>query len=278
MNTPSFLEKAEEIMELPEFKRLVDVVKALRHPQTGCPWDLEQDHKSLVRFLIEETFEFKEAIESENFKEMEDEAGDVLLQVLLHAEIASESNRFDIESVSKNLADKLVRRHPHVFDNDEGKSISTKEVKENWEKIKAEENQTKTKRAIKRKVLYGPSLKVAENIGHKTQGLNFDWENAQQVSWKVEEEWQELKEELMSTELNKERIAEELGDFLFSAAQLARHLNLDPEDLCQRANKKFLDRFYKMEDLLIDEGKSFEGMTQEELDQYWSQVKINEKK
>ncbi|MCR9203609.1 MAG: nucleoside triphosphate pyrophosphohydrolase [Halobacteriovoraceae bacterium] len=264
-------------MELPEFKRLVEVVKALRHPDTGCPWDLEQDHQTLVRFLIEETFEFKEAIEKSDFKGMEDEAGDVLLQVLLHSEIASETNQFNIESVSKNLADKLVRRHPHVFDNEEGKSISTQEVKENWEKIKAEEKQSKKKRAIKQKIIYGPSLKVAENIGHKTKDLNFDWENPQQVSWKVEEEWQELKEELMSTELNKERIGEELGDFLFSAAQLARHLDLDPEELCQKANKKFLNRFHKMEDLLNDEGKGFEGKTQEELDQYWSQVKMNEK-
>ena len=265
-------------MELSEFKRLVEVVKALRHPQKGCPWDLEQDHKSLVPFLIEETFEFKEAIDGEDFKSMEDEAGDVLLQVLLHAEIASETNKFDIESVSKNLADKLVRRHPHVFDNEEGKSISTQEVKENWEKIKSEEKQSKKKRAIKQKVIYGPSLKVAENIGHKTNGLNFDWEDAQQVAWKVEEEWQELKEELMATELNKERIGEELGDFLFSAAQLARHLDLDPEELCLRANKKFLKRFYQMEDLLLAEGKSFDGMTQEELDHYWSQVKLEEKK
>lgn len=264
-------------MELPEFKRLVDVVKALRHPQTGCPWDLEQDHKSLIRFLVEETFEFKEAIEKDDIKAMEDEAGDVLLQVVLHAQIASESKKFDIESVSKNLADKLIRRHPHVFDNQEGKSISTQEVKENWEKIKAEEKKSKIKRAIKQKVIYGPSLKVAENIGHKTKGLNFDWENAQQVAWKVEEEWQELKEELMSTELNKARIGEELGDFLFSAAQLARHLDLDPEELCQNANKKFLNRFYKMEDLLTADNKKFENMTQEELDTYWSQVKINEK-
>lgn len=264
-------------MELPEFKRLVEVVKALRHPEKGCPWDLEQNHQTLIPFLIEETFEFREAIENGDFKGMEDEAGDVLLQVLLHSEIASETDQFNIESVSKNLADKLVRRHPHVFDNNEGKSISTQEVKENWEKIKAQENQSKKKRAIKQKIIYGPSLKVAENIGHKTKGLNFDWEDAQQVAWKVEEEWQELKEELMSPELNKKRIGEELGDFLFSAAQLARHLDLDPEELCQQANKKFLKRFYEMEDLLTEEGISFEGKTQEELDQYWSQVKMKEK-
>lgn len=264
-------------MELNEFKRLVQVVKALRDPKTGCPWDLEQTHQSLIRFLIEEAFEFKEAIESGDYNSMKDEAGDVLLQILLHAQIASESQKFDLETVSKNLADKLIRRHPHVFNNESGERISTERVKENWEKIKLEERGGKISRAIKEKILYGPSLKVAENIGHKTNKLNFDWEDASQVAWKVEEEWQELKEELMvQSDNNKKRIGEELGDFLFSAAQLARHLGHDPEELCQQANKKFLKRFYSMEDKLLADGKNFAGMTQEQLDQYWTAVKSDE--
>lgn len=260
-------------MKLDEFSKLVDVIKALRDPETGCPWDLEQTHKTLLKYLTEESYEFAEAVEKNNSQEMADELGDLLLQVLLHAQMGSERQDFDIESISKGLADKLIRRHPHVFDNPENKKLTPEEVNENWHKIKQVEKQQKSQRAIKEKIIYGPSLKVAENIGHKTNKLNFDWEDASQVAWKVEEEWQELKEELMPSQINKERIAEELGDFLFSTAQLARHLELDPEELLKKANQKFLKRFYAMEDILISEGKSFEDMTQAELDNYWTRVK-----
>ncbi len=259
-------------MNYPEFERLVDIVKALRDPKTGCPWDLEQDHKSLLPYLMEESYEFKDAVLKNDDSLMEEEIGDVLLQVLLHAQIASEKKSFSIESVSKILADKLVRRHPHVFDNPQGNQLTPEQVTENWKQIKNKEK-AEENRAIKEKVLHAPALKAAENIGHKTQKLNFDWEDPQQVAWKVEEEWQELKEELMPSQINKERVAEELGDFLFSSAQLARHLGCDPEELLHQANKKFLRRFHQMEDLLKKNNLSFEDMTQEELDQYWSQVK-----
>lgn len=259
-------------MKYPEFERLVDIVKALRDPKTGCPWDLEQTHESLLPYLVEESYEFKDAVKKNESALMEEEIGDVLLQVLLHAQIASEDNKFSLESVAKVLADKLVRRHPHVFNNPEGKKLTPEEVTQAWGEIKKEEKKEST-RAIKEKILHAPALKAAENIGHKTQKLNFDWEDPQQVAWKVEEEWQELKEELMPTKINKERVAEELGDFLFSAAQLARHLGTDPEELLHQANRKFLKRFHQMEDLLKAKNLSFEDMTQEELDQYWSEVK-----
>lgn len=260
-------------MKLEEFSNLVEVIKALRDPETGCPWDLEQTHKSLLKYLTEESYEFAEAVDKNDDNSMGEELGDLLLQVLLHAQMGSERKAFDIESISKGLSEKLIRRHPHVFNNPEGKKLSPQEVNENWHKIKQEEKDQKKDRAIKQKIIYGPALKVAENIGHKTNKLNFDWQDASQVAWKVEEEWQELKEELMPSQINKERIAEELGDFLFSTAQLARHLDCDPEELLKKANQKFLNRFYAMEDLLHDEGKSFEGMTQEELDHYWTRIK-----
>ena len=257
-----------------EFEQLVQVVKALRDPETGCPWDLQQDHKSLLPFLFEESYEYKEAVESGDFDHMQEEIGDVLLQVVLHSQLANEAGKFNIESVSKTIREKIVRRHPHVFDNPEGKKISTQEVKENWNQIKADEKQDQSyKRAIKKKIINAPSLTSAYEIGRKTEKLNFDWDNAQQVAYKVEEEWQELKEELMPAKINKERVAEELGDFLFSAAQLARHLDLDPEEILRDANKKFLKRFYKMEDYVIEDGKSFESMTQEQLDVYWNEAK-----
>ncbi len=261
-----------------EFEKLVQVVKALRDPETGCPWDLQQDHKSLLPFLFEESYEFKEAVESGDYDHMREEIGDVLLQVVLHSQLANEVKKFDVEDVAKSISEKIIRRHPHVFANPEGKKITTEEVKENWNDIKAQEKQDQDyKRAIKKKVLNAPSLTSAYEIGRKTEKLNFDWEDAQQVAYKVEEEWQELKEELMPAQLNKDRVAEELGDFLFSAAQLARHLDLDPEDLLKKANQKFLKRFYQMEDLIRAEGKSFEGMTQEQLDVYWNEVKRSQK-
>ena len=260
-------------MNYPQLERLIDVIKSLRDPQSGCPWDLEQDHQSLIPYLIEESFEFKDAAQKKDSEAMEEEIGDVLLQVLLHSQIASETNTFDLESVAKRLADKMILRHPHVFNNPEGKKLTPEEVTTAWAEIKEGEKKQDQKRAIKEKVLFNPALKAAEKIGHKTNELNFDWENAQQVAWKVEEEWQELKEELMPTQINKERVAEELGDFLFSASQLARHLGEDPEELLHKANKKFLRRFSQMEDLLIEEGTSFSQKTQEELDKYWVKVK-----
>jgi MazG family protein len=257
-----------------EFEQLVQVVKALRHPDTGCPWDLQQSHRSLLPFLFEESYEFKEAVELEDYDHMQEEIGDVLLQVILHAQLASEVNKFDIESVCKSIREKIVRRHPHVFDNPDGKKITEEEVKKNWNLIKSEEKQDQNyKRAIKKKILNAPALTTANEIGKKTQLLNFDWEDANQVAYKVEEEWQELKEELMPSQINKERVAEELGDFLFSTAQLARHLDLDPEEVLRAANAKFLKRFYKMEDLIVSENKSFTDMTQEQLDTYWNEAK-----
>jgi len=262
-------------MEYPEFSKLVQVVKDLRAPETGCPWDLEQTHSSLLSYLFEESYEFKEAVEQGKPEEMKGELGDILLQVLLHSQIASEAQHFDIEDVAKNLAEKMVRRHPHVFNNNSNEKISSQEVTDNWKLIKEKEKGKKT-RAIENKVLHAPALEAAFNIGKKTKLLNFDWSDPSQVAWKVEEEWQELKEELMPSVLNKERIGEELGDFLFSAAQLARHLDHDPEELLQKANRKFLKRFHKVEDLITNDGLNFEDLTQEELDHYWVKVKSEE--
>ena len=261
-----------------EIEQLIEVVAALRHPETGCPWDLEQDHKTLLPFLVEESYEFREAVESGDYDHMREEIGDVLLQVVLHSQLASEEKKFSFEDVARGIKEKIIRRHPHVFNNPEGKKLTTEEIKTEWNNIKAEEkNDQSYKSAIKKKILFAPSLTSAYEIGKKTEGLNFDWEDYNQVAYKVEEEWQELKEELMPTKVNKERVAEELGDFLFSAAQLARHLDLDPEEILHQANQKFLRRFYSMEDLVREEGKDFKDMKQADLDHYWNQAKTIEK-
>jgi MazG family protein len=269
-----------------DLEELINVVERLRDPVSGCPWDLEQTHESLLPYLTEETYEYRQAVLNKNPGEMKDELGDVLLQVLLHSQIASEQGTFDLGSVAKNLSEKLIRRHPHVFNNPEGRAFSAQEISDNWKKIKAQERETSssiskkdtTESAIDDRVLNAPALSASAKIGKKTEKLNFDWEDASQVAWKVEEEWQELKEELMPSQVNKERVAEELGDFLFSSAQLARHLGLDPEEVLHGANRKFLNRFHKMEDIMKTSQAKFSDLNQEELDHYWRQAKMSEKR
>lgn len=259
-------------MAYPELERCIAVIEKLRHPTEGCPWDLEQTHKTLLKYLIEESYEFIEATESGDPKHMEEELGDVLLQVLLHSTIAAETKNFDLESVAKTLADKIVRRHPHVFKN-AGQGISKDEVISNWAQIKLQEKGEK-KYSIDSKLLQAPALESAFKIGQKSTKVNFDWEDHMQVMMKVEEEWQEVKEELPPTgKFNRERAKEEIGDLLFSVAQLARHLDLNPEECLRDANKKFIGRFQKVEDLVIKSGKKMEETSQSILEQYWVEVK-----
>lgn len=256
-----------------QMDKLKEIVAKLRHPKDGCPWDLEQTHQSLLPYLIEESYEFMQAVENNDFEHMEEELGDVLLQVVLHAQIASENNKFTLESVAKKLSQKMVRRHPHVFADGAAKTPS--EVSAKWQEIK--ETEKKKLHTIHAGHLAAPALSSSAQIGAKTRELNFDWDDAAQVSYKVEEEWQELKEELVSPKINKERAKEELGDFLFSIAQLARHLDIDPELALRDANKKFLRRFNRIEDMIKSEGKDFSDFDQMQLDHYWNRAKSEEK-
>ena len=259
-------------MSHPELERCIEVIKALRHPKTGCPWDLEQTHETLLKYLIEEAYEFVEAVEKGEPKLMEEEIGDVLFQVLLHTTIGEEKKAFSLESSAKTLADKLVRRHPHVF-NQTDKKLTPDEVVENWQKIKTVEKGEK-KYSIDEKYLQAPALESAFKIGKKSTTVNFDWQDHLQVMMKVEEEWQEVKEELPPTgHYNTERVKEEIGDLLFSVAQLARHLNLNPEECLRDANKKFIKRFQKVEDMVKASGRKLEETPQEELEEYWVKVK-----
>jgi MazG family protein len=263
------------------FEILKNVIAELRHPEHGCPWDLKQTHQSLLKYLLEESYEFIEAVEENDPVKMEEEIGDVLMQVLLHTQMGSERGEFDIESVAAKLTEKLIRRHPHVFQENQTK-IDADQVLVNWELIKKEEKERLdglvSHHRITSSVLNAPPLMAAMKIGKKTNELKFDWEDYKQVVYKVEEEWQELKEELTpNREVNQAAVFEELGDLLFSVAQLARHLNLDPHDALKAANKKFLRRFHAMEDLIIAQGSNIEEMNQDQMDVYWNQAKVNEK-
>jgi MazG family protein len=258
-------------MEYPELERCIKTIQKLRDPKGGCPWDLEQTHETLLKYLLEESYEFIEAVELGKPKLMEEELGDVLLQVLLHSTIASESGKFTLESVAKTLADKIIRRHPHVFG--DVKVSGADDVVANWKEIKEKEKGQK-KYTIDEKYLQAPALVSAFNIGKKSTSVNFDWEEYHQVVGKVEEEWQEVKEELPpGNTYNKERVREEIGDLLFSVAQLARHLDIDPEACLRDANRKFINRFKKVEDEVKSQGKSLEETPQAELEKIWNQVK-----
>lgn len=259
--------------KFPELESTIETINKLRDPKNGCPWDLEQTHESLLKYLMEESYEYMDAVKSGNDQEIKDELGDVLLQVILHSKIADDRKAFNIEDVAKNLKEKIIHRHPHVFD-PEHKSLSSQEVEENWQKIKSSQ---KKESFIKKDVLNFPSLFSAYKIGKKSTKCNFDWEDYNQVIYKVEEEWQELKEELTPhRQINRAKVKEELGDMLFSMAQLSRHLGFDPEETLREANQKFLNRFHKMESLVISEGKDLLDMTQNELDNYWVEVKRGE--
>lgn len=257
-------------MKYPNLEKAIDVIAALRDPQTGCPWDLKQSHESLLKYLIEECYEFIHVVEDHNYEKMEEELGDVLLQVLLHSQIASESKKFDIDSVAKCLAEKMIERHPHVFQ-DPSIASNADEVTANWKKIKERTRKPKTYH-IEIEDAYAPGLLAAYNIGEKSREINFDWDNVKDVLAKVEEELVEVKEEIPIGN-NNQKVREEIGDLLFSVAQLARHLDINPEEALKEANLKFIKRVNKVESKVKDLGKQMNDLSTDDLELIWQEIK-----
>jgi MazG family protein len=244
--------------------RLKQIVQRLRAPD-GCPWDREQTHESLKPHVIEECYELVDAIDDKDDQGMLEELGDLLLQVVLHAQMASEEGRFDFDSVADVISEKLIRRHPHVFG--DTKLATSDAVLKQWDAIKRRE---KTERAS---ALDGvprglPALARAQKTQSKAARVGFDWANAEGSLQKVKEEIEEL--ERVET---GEKLAEELGDLLFSVVNFARKSKLDAEELLQAATRKFSDRFRKMEALAESRGLSFSSLTLSEMDELWEQVK-----
>ncbi len=271
-----------ESSSYPKLIEAIEVIRQLRHPEHGCPWDLEQTHQSLLKFLVEECYEFIDAVEDseKGDREMEDELGDILLQILLHTTIGQERKAFSMESVAANLSQKIIRRHPHVFGDLQSEKLEADQVFANWQEIKATEREREDGTPPP---LFGendlalPPLMGAMEIGKKSKKIAFDWENAQEVSNVVEGEWQELQHEICQENPNQELIAEELGDHLFSLVQLARHLKIDPEKALRDANRKFVRRFIAMEKLIGEEGGDMTKMNQAEMDIFWDRIKQVEK-
>ena len=274
-----------------EFKTLVEVVARLRGPN-GCPWDLEQTQKTLVQYSVEEAFELAEAIETKDQDQIRDELGDFLFQVILQAQVAEDENKFNLSQVMQNLSEKLVRRHPHVFG--ENKAESIQEIWQKWEETKKIENAGKKPKPIFNYPRSLPALQSAYKIGVKTRNLKFDWTTPAQVFEKVEEEVGELRAEpnsfaelsslkggstqSESSALALEKLEHEIGDVLFSVAQLARHLNLEPEQCLRAANRRFESRFQAMLTASGLSAEDFGRLSDSEKEKWWAEAKLRTKK
>ena len=249
-----------------DISALVDVMKRLRG-KGGCPWDREQNHVSLKPYLIEEAYEVLDAIDKNNDKALREELGDLLLQIVFHAQIAAEENRFTIEDVAAAIVEKLRRRHPHVFG--ELTVKDSDEVLRNWEEIKKGEG--------KESVLSGvpgglPALLRARRVQEKAKRVGFDWDSIDGVMAKVNEEMRELKE--ASESGDRARVDEEFGDLLFSLVNFSRFLRVDAEDSLRKTIDKFSSRFQRMERRAKEIGKaSLESCTFEEMDRLWEEAK-----
>ena len=246
------------------FDELVEIVRRLRGPG-GCPWDREQTHESLTPYAIEEAHELEQAIENKDDENMKEELGDLLFQSVLHAQLADEDKKFSIDDVLKHLNHKMVSRHPHVFASKEVKD--SQEVVANWEDIKAKEKGPEKAKDIFDIPQSFPALLRAQKIGKRTKKMKFDWDTPEQVFSKVEEEMAELKEAMENK--NSAAIEEELGDLLFTVAQVVRHCDLDAEKTLRKANSKFIGRFQKMLELRPD----FESLSPQEKEELWNRVK-----
>ncbi|HQO09714.1 MAG TPA: nucleoside triphosphate pyrophosphohydrolase [Clostridiales bacterium] len=250
-----------------QMQRLVNIMKKLRDKKEGCPWDLEQTHESLRKYILEEAYEVIEAIEDKDKSELKKELGDLLLQIIFQSQIASEKGEFDIEDVAKSISDKLELRHPHIFG--EKKTLTPDQVKNNWEIIKKEKEG-------KKRILDGVprsfnALLRSLRLQQKAGAVGFEWQNSVDILEKVKEEITELEEGIKKND--PENIEEELGDILFVMVNLAKKLNVNPEDALQKANNKFIGRFNYIEEKVERSGGKLQDRSLEELDAIWNESK-----
>ncbi|HCM46271.1 MAG TPA: nucleoside triphosphate pyrophosphohydrolase [Colwellia sp.] len=277
--------------EQASIKKLRWIMSELRDPETGCPWDIKQDFDSITSHTLEEAYEVVDAIEQGDFVELEKELGDLLFQVIFYSQLGKEQQYFDFDSVIAAICEKLIRRHPHVFA--QVNLQTDEEIKTNWENEKALERQRKSQKQTRSSggksdltnlsILADipknlPALSQAAKIQKRCSHVGFDWDNMTDVFAKIEEEVQEVKEELVADSIDKKALAEEIGDLMFAVVNLCRHAKEDPETLLRQANKKFTRRFVGVEEQVNQSGKTFTEHDLAELENYWQQVKIQEKK
>ncbi|MEO6213352.1 MAG: nucleoside triphosphate pyrophosphohydrolase [Vicinamibacterales bacterium] len=254
-----------------EFQKLVDIMTRLRGPG-GCPWDREQTLESLRSFVLEETYEVLDAIDRADHEDLLGEIGDFLFEGVFLAQIETDERRFTVSDALRHIGDKLIRRHPHVFASAGGVDTPGK-VLEQWEAIKADEQQTagQLKSLLKGVPKALPSLLRAHEIGTRVAAVGFDWARTDDVIAKIEEEVAELRDAVARE--GRERAEEEMGDLLFSIAQLARQLGIEPESALRKANEKFTKRFDAVEGKFLAHGRSLQDATLEEMETVWREVK-----
>ena len=246
---------------------LLEIMATLRGPE-GCPWDKEQTHESLKPYAVEEAYELLEAVDRGENGDIKEELGDLLLQIIFHSQIAAETGKFDFDDVVRGINEKLLRRHPHVFGNEE--AFDEMEALKNWERIKTEtEGKKKTGRHPGT-----PILHRALRIQEKAVSFGFDWEEPSQLFEKLEEEAREVRDAVAGGD--REEITEEIGDLLFMVVNMSRYLEIHPEDALERSLTKFGKRFRKMEELAGRENRSLEEMVLEEMEEYWEKAKKQE--
>jgi nucleoside triphosphate diphosphatase len=257
-----------------DIPRLIEIMAALRTPRTGCPWDLEQNFATIAPYTIEEAYEVADAIAHGDLADLKEELGDLLLQVVFHARLAEEQGAFDFGDVVKGITDKLIRRHPHVFG--EMRGLSAKEVKALWAKIKEEERVGRVVKGLLCDVPIAiPGLTRAVKLQDRAASIGFDWDDVRLVLAKIREETDEIEAALEG----KDDLAakEEIGDLLFAAANLARHLDTDPEAVIRQANQKFERRFGHIEREIARRGATLEETSLPEMDALWDEAKQREK-
>ncbi len=258
-----------ESLENRNFQRLRQIVARLRAPG-GCPWDREQTHQSLVPGLLEEAYEVAEAIRASDDANLREELGDLLLQVVMHAQIASEEGRFTVEDVSREVADKLVRRHPHVFAQSE--AHDTGAVLKQWDAIKRAEKKSSDESYFSGLTRALPALMLAQKAQTKAARVGFDWSEIKEVVAKVDEELAETKDAISSQ--NAEAMADEMGDLLFAVVNLVRKNKLDAETVLAAATEKFIRRFHAMERELQAQGRRLGEVDLTAMDEIWNRVKL----
>ena len=255
--------------------RLVEIMAALRDPQGGCPWDLEQDFRSIAPYTLEEAYEVADAIERGHLEDLREELGDLLLQVVFHAQMAREQSAFDFDDVARGICDKMVRRHPHVFAGERVESAAAQT--EIWERLKSEEKAARgTGGLLDDVVLALPALTRAAKLGRRAARAGFDWPDAAGPRRKVDEELVELDDALAGA-ADKDEVESEFGDLLFALVNYARHLGVDPEAALRRSNEKFVRRFRHVESMLGASGLSGTEAGLEQLDAWWEEAKAQEK-
>jgi ATP diphosphatase len=265
-----------------DIQHLLAIMVQLRTPGCGCPWDLTQDFASIAPYTIEEAYEVADAIERGDFDDLKDELGDLLLQVVFHAQMAKEVDEFAFGDVVEAITTKMIRRHPHVFGDLEAKDAA--EVKDRWDAIKAEEKAERSARrangeareadSILEKVAVAlPALTRALRLQQRAGAVGFDWDDPQAVLAKVREEIDEFENELMRFDRDEDNLEDEFGDILFAVANLGRHLEIDPESALKRANAKFVERFRHIEAELSNRGRDLKDASMEEMEALWIEAK-----